>query len=779
MRDLWQIRGQALAICLVIGCGVAAFVMCLSTLGSLEQTQASYYERHRFADVFTHLKRAPNALGERLGEIPGVAQVQTRILVDVSLDVPGLAEPAVGRLISVPEHGPIGLNDLYLRKGRFLAPGRAGEVLASEAFASAHGFEPGDRMTAIINGRQQRLTIVGIALSPEYIYAIRPGQLLPDPRRFAILWMDYRSLAAAYNMEGTFNDVTLSLMPNASEADVLERLDRLTGPYGGLGAYGRQEQISHKLVSDEIRKLRGTALIAPSIFLAVAAFLLNVVLSRLVHAQREQIATLKAFGYTGVEIGLHYLKMALAISCIGAILGTIAGIWLARDVTELFARFFRFPEFAFSLGPRVIPLALAISILSGGVGVMGVVRRVVRLPPAEAMRPEAPASFRPILLERLGLGPLLPSAARMTLRRLERHPVKTLLSCMGIALAMAILVLAGFTEDAVTYVIDLQLRQAQRQDLTVTFVEPISCRAIQEIHSLSGVQECEPFRAIATRIRLGPRSRRVGIQGMSPQLRLNRLLDQRGRAVSLPAEGLLLSEKLAEILQARPGDLVTVEVMEGQRPIRRLPVMGTIADFTGTSAYMDISAAHRLMGEGDMVSGVYLTASPGQEEVLYGKLKQTPMVAGVAVQDAMLESFRTTVSDNLLRMRVFNLIFATIIAVGVVYNTARIILAERARELATLRVIGFTRGEISLLFLGEVAVLTLAAVPIGIVGGYGFAWLSTLSYDTELFRIPFVVERSTFGMAVSVVLAASGLSALVVRRQLDQLDLVEVLKTKE
>ena len=316
-RDLWHLRGQVTAISFVIAAGVATFVMSLCALSSLSQSKDTYYQRYRFAQVFAHLKRAPKSLADRIADIPGVAKVQTRTVLDVTIDVPEMKEPAIGRLISLPgTHAPK-LNALHLRRGRMVEPGREGEVVVGEPFAESHDLRPGDSLAAIINGRYQMLTIVGIVLSPEYIIQIQGGNFLPDNRRFGVFWIDQRQLEAAYDMEGAFNNVTLTLMRGASEEDVIDRLDELIEPYGGVGAYGRTSHVSHQYISDEIRQLKSMAMIAPAIFLCVAAFLLNVVVSRLIGTQREQIAALKAFGYSKWQVGWHYLKMVLAMTSAG------------------------------------------------------------------------------------------------------------------------------------------------------------------------------------------------------------------------------------------------------------------------------------------------------------------------------------------------------------------------------------------------------------------------------------------------------------------------------
>ena len=779
LRDLWHIKGQGLAISLVIAAGVTMFIMYLSTFESLQRTQEAYYERFNFAEVFATCKRAPLYLEQRIEQIPGVAAADTRVVANVTLDVEDLEEPVVGRLISIPERDTATLNDVALLKGRYIEPGRSDEVLVSEGFALARGLNPGESVTAILNGRRRQLDIVGIALSPEYVYNIRPGDIIPDEGRFGLFWMGREALATAFDMEGGFNDVALTLMPGASEDEVIARLDRLLEPYGGLGAIPRSLQLSHWYLDMELAGLQSVGLIIPTIFLAVAAFLLNVVMTRIISVQREQIAALKALGYTSFEIGAHYTQWSLAIALIGGVLGTVFGGWLGSLMIELYNDYFRFPFLEYQLSSGVVVGAVVISFVAAIFGAFGSVRRAVSLPPAEAMRPEPPASYKPSLIERMGLTRWLSQPARMVMRNLQRRPARALASIVGIAFAVAMLIVGLFFLDAIDELMYVQFNVTQRQDVTVTFVEPASSSALFEVGRLPGVVYAESMRSVPVRLRHDHRSRQVAIMGLSELPRLQRVVDTSLAPIELPPEGLVLTQKLAELLEINPGDRVVLEVLEGARPVRQAVVTNLVDEYMGMSAYMEAGALHRLMREGSNLSGAYLQVDAGRVGELYRELKLIPAVAGVALKSAAVEEFNRVMDESFGIMIFFNVLFAGIIAFGVVYNAARISLSERSRELASLRVLGLTRGEISFILLGELATVTLLAVPVGLVIGYGLAALTCAAYDTEVYRFPLVVSARTYGFSVLIVLLAATLSGLAVRRKLDHLDLVEVLKTKE
>ena len=776
-RDLRTLWSQALAIALVVAGGVATLVMAASTVEALRLTRARFYSDYAMADVYLNLKRAPEGLVGRIREIPGVAGVQTRVVAPVTVELPGFLDPITGQLLSIPDGQQPVLHRLFLRAGRLPAPARHHEAVVSEAFADAHGLTPGDALTVIVNGRRQRLQLVGVALSPEYIYQIQPGALFPDYRRYAILWMNRSGLASAYDMEGAFNDLALRLTRGANENVVMERSDRLLERYGGLGAYTREDQLSHRYLSQEFHGLETMARIFPTIFLGVAAFLLNVVVTRLVALQREQIATLKAFGYGNGAVGWHYAKLVGCIVVLGVLIGLAGGAWMGHGMSVLYMTFFRFPFLYYRVGADVALLALLVALVAGGLGTLRAVLAAARLPPAQAMAPEPPGNYRPSLLE--ALLPGLTQPTRIILRSLERRPLRALLGVLGIALAGAILMVGRFQSDAVDYLIAVQFGLSQREDMTVNFTEVRGREALFELASLPGVQHGEPFRSVAVRLRAGHRSERSSIQGLPADSRLHHLLDTELRRIPLPDSGLLLTDYLAEQLGVAPGDTLMVEVLEGSRPQRQVTVVAVVNQFVGTGAYMEIRALNRLLREGEVLSGAWLAVDRRHTPEILHALRDRPRVAGTTMQENAVQSFYDTLAETILVFSFVNTLLAGSIAFGVVYNSARISLSERSRELASLRVLGFTRGEVAYILLGELGLLTLLAIPVGFLLGYGLCVLLATAMASELYRIPVVVEPATYAFSATVVLVATLVSGWVVWARIGRFDLVAVLKTRE
>ncbi|HUX34176.1 MAG TPA: ABC transporter permease [Gemmatimonadaceae bacterium] len=778
-RDVVGLAGPLAAVALVAASGIALFVTLRSTRGFLAESQANYYRDHRFADVFVQVKRAPASVARDAARVTGVRVAEPRIIWEAVVDVPGLAEPAVGRFVSIPAAGAPRLNVPYVRVGRAPAPGARDEVLISEAFAQANGLVPGDSLGAVLSGRWQRLRVVGVAISPEYIYEMQGGELFPDNRRFGVIWTPRALLASATGLESGFNALALELAPGASEPAVIEALDRLLAPYGTLGAYGRSEHASHKFISDEIEQNKVGAVILPGILLGVTAFLLNVVLSRLVATQRAQVALLKAFGFTNGEVGRHYLGLALVPVAAGAAVGVPLGFWLAAAVADIYAKYYRFPVAEARPDWGVALAACGIAAAAAVAGAWLAVRAAVRLPPAEGMRPPAPAQFETGLLERLGLRRLLAPSARIVVRNTARRPLRAVAAVTGIALAFAMLVVSRFAFDAVDRIKEVQFEYAQREDVSVAFREPAPRSAVNALRRLPGVLAVEPLRTVPVALRHGAVERRTALFALPAGAQLHQVVDQRLVAHRIPRTGLLLTTKLAEVLGVSPGDSLTVEVREGARRTVRVAVAATVDEMLGANAYVDMAYAAQITGEPGAISGALLSVDPRREGALYLTLKRQPALVGIGIRTASLAGFEQTIADSFQVSLTVAVIFAVVIAFGVVYNGARVALSERARELASLRVLGFTKGEVTGMVFGEQILLTVIGMLAGVGLGYAMcAWVAVVG-NTELFRIPLVLGAGAYLFAAAVIAGAFMVSGVAMRRRIHALDIVECLKTGE
>lgn len=781
LRELWHLKGQVMAIAMVIASGVATLVMSLSTIEALKETTEAYYQRYAFGDVFASLTRAPEKLTQQITEIPGVQSIQTRIKKYAVVDVKDFVEPVIALVSSIPEETQPVLSQLAIRKGGWITPGRTDEVIISEPFAEAHDLIMGDEIKLIMNGYKRSFRVVGIALCPEYIYALGPGALLPDEKRFAVMWVNRKTLEAAYDLEESFNDLTLSVIPNMPIEPVLNQLDILLQPYGGISAIERKDQLSNWFVMNEIEQQKTMATIMPSLFIMVAVFLTNMVLSRLIATERTEIGLFKAFGYSNFQIAWHYAKMMLVIGLIGVILGWVIGVFFGRYNTQNYAELFRFPLLIYRPSPQSFLLGGIISLAGALAGALLAIKNAVKLPPTQAMAPPTPPMYHHSrLFLRPGLSHWVDQSTRIALRQIGRWPIRSFLTSAGIGLSVGLAVMTLQWRDSLNHISVVNFFEAQRQHLMVGLSNTQPERALHDFENLPGVLRAEPVRYVGADFFVGPRSHRGGINGIKPNSLLQPVYDDQKRAtVAVPEDGLIMGKKLANKLGVQIGASVWVEILDGKRPQLFIPVVNIIDTFIGMPVYMNINALNKTLQEAPSLKYVNLLVDSQSLNQLFSTLKNTPAVSSVMYKQAAVDAFDEILVEHLMVFITMFTLLASVLGIGVAYNSTRIALSERGRELATLRVLGFTRAEISYVLLGEVMLLVLIGLPLGCFIGWGLVLTMAAAFDTELFRIPLVVEPSTYGLAMLIVWGASLISAVLVRGRVNKLDLIKVLKTRE
>lgn len=779
LRDIWRIKGQAIAIALVIGVGVAMLVMMTGLVNSLEETRKAYYERYRLAEMFAPVARAPERMISRIASLPGVASAEGRINAAALVDLDGRELPVRAQTVSLPVRDRASLNNVHLTDGLMPDPDRADEILLLKGFADAHDLEPGDSLKLTMNGARRSFRIAGLAQSPEFLYTAAPGEFISDDSRFGVVWLNRSALAAAHDLEGAFNEALITLQRDANEQAVIDAVDRLLDPYGGLGAFGLADLLSNRFVTEEIGGLRTSSTTVPPIFLAVAAFLLYIVISRMVQSEREEIGLMKAFGYSSIEVGWHYFKFILAIAAGGALIGCLLGIAAGRAMIDLYLLYFKFPFLIFELDPASFVTGIAVSIAAASAGGVVVLSRVFSLTPASAMRPPAPADYTRAGAFGRSLMKYLDQPSRMVFRRLVRQPGRMAGAITGIACGMALSaamtsLLAGYD-----YMMDLSFTVTDRSDLNVTFVSPAPWRTLHGLLRMDGVQEVEPVRIVPAVLHNGLRNYRGAINGLVEEPRLNRAVDAQAEPLHIRRDGLILSPGLAGTLNVTPGTMITMEIREGRQPVVQVPVAAISENLFGSPAYMEIGALNRLLREPLRISGAYLRIDTDQSAQIYRKLKEMPAVAGVSVKAEARDSLQRLLDEGAGFQRYVMLVIAGVITFGIVYNSARIAQAERSRDLASLRVIGFTRNEVAFVLLGELAVIILVALPIGSVLGYYLGFLIAEGFSTDLYQIPVMFSPASHGIAAVAVIVSALFSGWLVKRDIDRTDLISALKTRE
>lgn len=778
LRDLRRIWAQTLAIALVLGCGIMMLVGMQMTRRTLEGTQSVYYERFRFADVFTSVTRAPRSVVATAATIDGVAQAEGRISFQAVLDIDGLDEPANARVVSFPPDGPR-LNLPLVRRGRLPDPGHSAEVALNEPFAQANGLFPGARFHAVLNGQRRELTVTGWVLSPEFVYTIAPGAMMPDDRRYGLVFMGLAAAEAAMDMGGAVNEIALRLTRGADERAVIDALDTLLDPYGSTGGYGRDRQMSHAFLQGEMQQLKVLATFLPPVFLVVAAFLVNMVLGRLIMLERTQIGLLKAVGYSTRDIAWHYLKLALLIGVLGVVLGAALGQWIGNTMIAMYGDFFRFPVVLRDPAAGAISISVVAGMITALLGGLRAVWDTVRLPPAVAMSPPAPPNFSRGWLDRGVAALRVRQTSMMILRSILRWPGRAAITVFGVISSVAMLVASYFMFDAVDLMADTMFTLSNRQDVTLVLNASAPERAVLDAMALPGVRQAEGGYAMPARLVHGHRTRLSAVQAHFPGESLARLVDDDGRIVSLPADGVVLPERLAEALALRVGDVVQIEMLAPPREVLHLPVAAIIAQGMGQEAHVAADALFAAMRVAPQVNRINLLITPQALPELHEAIKTTPAIAGLTDWSEVRGQFDATLSENLFTMLTMQTLVGLMTAIGVVYNAARIQVSERSHELASLRVLGFTRWEVGFVLVGEMMLLTLLAIPLGWIAGRYLAEGLIVAMSTDLIAVPFVITRRTYALAGIAVFVASLGAVLLVRRRLDRVDLASALKARE
>lgn len=778
-RDLKSLRSQTTTMAILIICGVALLVATWSAYHSLRAARDSYYREYSFADIFAECKLFSIYTLSKIRAIPGVQFAEARISVEGLVNVAERNEPAVGRFLSLPSSGQPQLNRLHLRKGRLPVDRHEVEVVVHEGFSEAHHLNPGDKLLITIGGQQEEVRVVGIALSPEFVYALSPAAPLPDDLHFGVFWMTESRLQNMAKLGASYNSVLIKLGKAASKPAVIAALDQILKPFGSLGAYARDRQSSNRLVEDEIAEQKVSAFFIPAVFLGIATFLVNIIASRLIALHRSQIAALKSLGYTRWEVSLHYLELVLAMTLMGTIPGLLLGAVLGSWMSKTYESYFRFPELDFSISTSAAFIGFLAGMMPGPLGAWSSIRAAFNLAPAEAMRPLAPQIFRASFFEKSNLQGRLPIRQRMILRNILAKPFRLFLLIFSLSAALGIVITASSWGDMIEYLLQSQFNRLQREDLSISLNRPQSRNALQEIAAIPGVVAAEGFRVVPIRITFMNHQREITLTGWPKNAAMRQLLDSSLHMIPLPDRGLLLSRFFAKDWGVRPGDTVQVTPLEGQQKSLLVPVVGFTDELIGINASMKIEFLSNLLGEEASYNLITLKVDPHKKEEVYVRLRSYPEVISVNLKQALYEGFRSTFGQVIRTSTLVLMVAALLIAIGIIYNSVRVSFSERSWELASMRILGFEQSAVSAVLLAEIGVQVGLSLGPGCLLGWSLTHLSMRLIHTEAFGFPVIIQWSTYASGLFTIIMAFLGSAWIAKRMIARIQPVEALKSRE
>ena len=782
LRDIWRARGQSFAIAMLVCAGTSEYVGVASVQRNLQLTRDEYYADCRMADFFISLARAPRSVADDLREIPGVRNVQGRIVKDVNLGIEGYEESRTGRIISLPDVRAPVINDIVLITGRYFEHRSTSEIILSHAFATANKLKIGDTITASINNRQHTLHIVGTGMSPEYVYMIRSAQeLIPNPDRFGVLWVSQTFAEQSFAMQGACNDFVGTVERPAEIDRILNTASSVLAPYGVFAKTNRKDQTSSFFLANEIRVLGIATAIIPPIFMGVTALVLVVLLNRMVRHERTQIGVMKAFGYSDASVAAHYVWFALVLGLAGCLAGYFGGVLVVKWVMQIYIRVFQFPTFRMDIYPIIMLQSAVLTMVCAAAGAFGAARQAARIEPAIAIRAEAPKYSRRIFLERFNLiWGSLSFSSKMIARNMARYKFRAVFTLSGVAMSTAMLLMGWFLMDAVIYMIDFQFSQTQLEDVRVLLNGEQGKDTYHDLQRLSDVKAVEPVLQYPFEARTNWRKKEIAIVGIPAQSTLWRLIDTQGNRVEIDKHDFVLDERLAEQLGVQPGDELVLKPLMGRVPKeRRVHVTKIVKQYLGMGSYMEIEALSRVLDEPFAMNTALVRSEWQRARELDKSLRDVAAIASVRIKEDSHANLKKSLGESMRAVNVIILGFAAAIAFAIIYNSTIVSLTERHRELAALRVMGYLPSEVGRLIYNENLLLSAIGFVVGIPLGIGLCGLIVMAYENDLFRLPFKIGLRAYALTILTTFCFVTVANLAARRKILQLDMVEALKMRD
>lgn len=789
IRDLWQRRLTLFVLILIIAIGIGSYIGMAGVYQDLDSACKEYFHAYRLADFTLDLKRAPETVLTTLKDLPNLQRLNPRIRTAVMVNLPrgyysGLVKPIPGVALSLPVPQKPIINDVYLYTGRWFSSPTAAEVILDQQFAKAKQLKAGDRITVRLTDKEHELLVIGTAFSPEYVLLMPPGGVVaPEPGGYAVMYLPYRMLQQSSGLTDSFNQLLGIAKDNSATA--LQNTMRVLGDkltmYGVLLETGFADQPAIKVLLDELQHVQKISKFFPTLFLLIAILILNITLSRLVTEQRSVIGTLKSLGYTNVAIFWHYLFYSVIIGLIGGVVGIGVGIGLQELMLIMYRLYFQIPGLDLHLYPMIFLLGVAVSTGSAILGSISGAHRATHLSPAEAMRPPMPERTGKIFLEHFSdFWQHCSFQRKMIFRTIFRNRFRSLVTIIAAVLAMGLVFSSLSFLDAIDKIIRFSFDETQKQDITITLRDPLGKDILRTITVLPGVRTLDTQLQVPAEIRYGSHSKRLEIIGLPRNNTLFVPIDLNGRPITIIGSGLVITENLAKTMQLKVGDRIYLKPLLGERKLVNTEIAGIVTSYVGLAAYANQEWLSRLLGNSWLANSILIKLLPHASRQVFvtAASKFAPMI-NITDKAESKKLLMKTIDQFMLFAMLFMIFFAAVIAIGAIINTALISLDERERDVACLRVLGFTNFQVARIFFGESWALNLLGLFFGMFFGVLLAYLLSLMHTTEVMQIPTVIRPLRILEAAAIMLAFVSFSQMIIFWVIRRINWFTILNNRE
>jgi putative ABC transport system permease protein len=774
LRDISRSKGPFAAAVVIVFLGVALFGATYASYKNLQKSYDYSYDRLNFADAVIQVEAAPENVSAIVAGLEGVRGAYGRIQIELPVDLLGKDVRVVGRLISIPRDSHPPINDLKITEGAYpSSPGNLG--LVESNFAAYHSLKSGDSVTVRFPGEDVNVSLSGVAISPEYIWAARSmTEVFPNHENFGVFFLPFDILDGRIYPNGTVNQVAVLLDKGLNEEERASTLAAVAGalaPYKVMEVVERDEQTSYALLKIDIEGFQELAFLFPMLFLTVAAIVLYMSLSRTVAAQRPQIGVMRAMGYGSRAVAMHYLEYAILATLVGSVLGVLAGHLLSGVMTQLYVGILGLPFLLMEPAWEVLPAGVAVSLLFGVLGAAIPAIAASRVRPAVAMRGQRPISGGGRLGLRRRGGK---SLRKLPLRNVARNKRRSIFTALSLALAVALILTSVGFVDSVDEIISYQFGSVEAYDAKVEFVSPVPESQEQTVGAVEGVTATEAFLEFPVNVSLGGRSYATVAAGMRPDGDLYRIFDKSGNRLRVDGSGVILTEAMAGSLGAGVNEEIGLESLN---KATRATVVAVADQPFGPEVLMPLAEAQDLLESPGIITSVLVAVEPESMTSVEDAIEELPYVAGVQVKADVRASFRDFM-DLFVLFILIMVSFGVVMAAAIVLNTATLNANERRREHATLRALGLTVGELGRVLATEVVILSAFSLALGALLGTVLAIGFADSFSSEFFTFEIAIYPRSYVVTAAAVFLMALISQLPALRAVARMDLAEEVRAR-